>query len=167
MKVMGTGSRSMVTAPDRIAVYQNLDSKILQLQDEDPHLVLISGMAEGWDEAIAKIGMRREIPYIVCLPNDGYGRYYWAQHSLLGVNRIDMFNELILHATEVIIVCNSLYEDGIHSNFVRNQFMVDLCDAALVYNPSSSGTRDAVGRLRAAHKPYFCAPFDLQERLAL
>lgn len=163
MKIMGTGSRSMVKAPDAKAVYDNLEAKVLMLSAKYPDLQLISGMAEGWDEAIAKVAMRNSIPYTVMIPNLGYGSYYWGKNSLLGVDRMATFNELITHATDIVYVCKYIYEnvDGVrtHANFIRNQAMVDACDGALVYKPESAGTRDAIARLKAAGKPYMIAPF--------
>lgn len=163
MKIMGTGSRSMVKAPDAKTVYDNLEAKVLLLAAKYPDLTLISGMAEGWDEAIAKVAQRNGIPYIVMIPNLGYASYYWGKNSLLKVDRMKTFNALITNATDVVYVCKYIYEDvnGIrtHSNFIRNQAMVDACDGALVYKPESAGTRDAVARLKAAGKPYMIAPF--------
>lgn len=159
MKIMGTGSRSMVTHKDRVEIYHNLEAEVLRLAAKYPNLHLISGMAEGWDEAIAKAAFRNNIPYSVYLPNSGYGKYYWGDHSFLGVNRIDTFNELVLGAQERIVVCKSIYENGVHANFIRNQAMVDACDGALVYEGTSSGTRDAVNRLTKAGKPYKVYPF--------
>lgn len=159
MKIMGTGSRSMVKAPDAKTVYDNLEAKVLLLAAKYPDLQLISGMAEGWDEAIAKVAQRNGIPYIVMIPNQGYGDYYWRRNSVLGYDRSDMFKLLVKHASQVIYVCKTLYVNGVHSNFVRNQAMVDACDGALVYKPESAGTRDAIARLKAAGKPYMIAPF--------
>lgn len=159
MKIMGTGSRSMITRHDRVEIYQNLEAEVLRLAAKYPELHLISGMAEGWDEAIAKAAMRNGIPYSVYIPNNGYGRYYWGDHSLLGVDRMHQFNELVLNATERIVVCKSVYENGVHANFIRNQAMVDACDGALVYDPTSSGTKDAVARLNKAGKPMKAYPF--------
>jgi len=160
--VMGAGSRSMLTEPNVKEIYSNLEAEILRLADKyDLHL--ISGMAEGWDEAIAKVALRNGIPYTVMIPNSGYGNYYWGKNSLSKLNRIKVFNELVEGANNVIYVCSSLYQeiDGkrVHANFVRNQAMVDACDAALVYKPESRGTRDAVERLRKANKPFKVYPF--------
>lgn len=160
MKIMGTGSRSMLMATDVKEIYRNLEEEVLRLKSKYSNLTLISGMAEGWDEAIAKAAMRNNIPYIVMIPNRNYGNYYWARNSLLGRNRMDMFSELVLNASERVYVCNKLYVDGVHCNFVRNQAMVDACDGALVFEPGSSGTRDAVTRLRAAGKPFKVYPFN-------
>jgi len=159
MKIMGTGSRSMVVRNDRVAIYQNLEAEIIRLAAKYPTLHLISGMAEGWDEAIAKAAMRNDIPFTAMIPNRGYGDYYWRRNSLLKVDRLATFNQLVNAANEVIYVCKGLYVDGVHANFVRNQAMVNACDGALVYEPTSSGTQDAVRRLTEANKPYKTYPF--------
>ena len=157
--VMGTGSRSMVVAADRLAVYDDLRNHVLSLQAQHSDLVLISGMAEGWDEAIAKVGMREGIPFLAYVPNPGYGNYYWGSHSVTGRDRMSQFNELLAAAQQVIYVAQTVYVGNTHANFVRNQAMVDACDLALVYNPQSSGTRHAVSLLQAAGKPFTVAPF--------
>jgi len=158
--VMGTGSRSMVTHPDAKEIYGILRDKILELHAAHPDLVLITGMAEGWDEAIATIGMRESIPYHVYLPNPGYGDYYWGRNSQLKRNRMEKFSELVDFATEVIVVCDSVYVNGVHSNFLRNDAMVNICDEALVYDTGSSGTKQAVGSLKIKCIPRQTFPFD-------
>lgn len=157
--VMGTGSRSMVVAANRLHIYHHLRSHVLRLRDQHPDLVLISGMAEGWDEAIAKVGMRENIPFHAYVPNPGYGTYYWRDHSLTGCNRATQFDELLAAASKVVYVAQTLYVGNVHANFVRNQAMVDACNLALVYQASSSGTADAVRRLTAANKPFIVYPF--------
>lgn len=149
----------MVVANNAKAIYDNLEAEVLRLRAKYPDLHVISGMAEGWDEAIAKAAMRNSIPYTVMIPNKGYGDYYWRRNSLLGVDRSATFATLCEHAREVVYVCDSLYVNGVHSNFVRNQAMVDACDGALVYEATSNGTRDAVTRLIKAGKPYKVYPF--------
>lgn len=167
MKVMGTGSRSMLTEPNAKEIYQNLETYILILKEKDPDLILISGMAEGWDEAIAKVGLRNEIPYIAAIPHPTYGEHYWGKNSLLGVDRMASYTKLVAGASEIVIVSQTLYVDGVHVNFIRNQWMVDQCDMALVYNPQSRGTRDAVGKLKTARKPYSVYPFSTQLTLEI
>ena len=149
----------MVVADNAKSIYENLEAEVLRLAAKYPELHLISGMAEGWDEAIAKVGMRNGIPYTAMIPNKGYDDYYWRRNSLLGVNRINTFNELYYKAHEVVYVCDSLYVNGVHSNFVRNEHMVNMCDGALVYEPTSRGTAHAVKLLKDAGKPYKVYPF--------
>lgn len=184
--IMGTGPRSMVTAPDRVEIYQNTEAHVLHLQEIEPDgkIILISGMAEGWDEAIAKIGLRNGIEYHVYLPTRDYGNYYWGQHSLLGVSRIAIFNQLVDGAARVTYLediygpprfmrrheidkytiagpnynINGLW---VHANMARNQVMVDNCRGgrALVYDANTPGTRDAVARLKQARLGYEVYPF--------
>jgi len=156
--IMGTGSRSMLTHPDRKMIYANLETHIMNFAMFE-EITLITGMAEGWDEAIAKVGMRNDIPYIAYVPHPTYGDYYWGRKSLTGKNRLNTFHELLAHATETIVISQHLYVNGQHVNFLRNQWMVDACDMAVVYDSQSRGTRDAVARLKMADKPYQVYPF--------
>jgi hypothetical protein len=184
--IMGTGSRSMLTAPNAREIYENLKAHILHLKEIEPdhHIILISGMAEGWDEAIAKIGMREGIEYHVYIPTKDYGNYYWGQHSLLGVNRMEMFNQLVdgaarvtylediygqprfmrRHEIDQFTIAGPNYNVGglwLHANMARNRVMVDNCRGgrALVYDSGSAGTRDAVARLKQARLAYEVYPF--------
>lgn len=161
MKVMGTGSRQMVVDPNRVKMYEKLRTMVLAMRDIDPELVLISGLAEGFDEAIAKIGMREGIPYIAAIPNPTYGNYYWRDHSLTKRNRLATFRELVANSEEAVFVCDSVYQYGIHSNFIRNDWMIKECDFALCYDAGSSGTRDAIKKLHAVDKKivYLTPPF--------
>lgn len=165
--VMGTGSRSMRTDPNAQTIYKHLLTKVELLAEQHPNLWMISGMAEGWDEAIAKAAIALGIPFTAAIPNDTYGAYYWGRNSVTGKDRINDWYAIIGQAREVVIVCNSIKVDGVHSNFIRNQWMVDHSDHALVYAPQSSGTRDALARLVQAQESYEVYPFILQEELAL
>lgn len=162
-KVMGTGSRSMLTHPNHPGIMSDLAARIRALREEHPDLLLISGMAEGWDEAIATVGQEEDISYVVYLPNEGYGRYYWGNNSLLKKNRMARFNELLASAQEVIYVCSSIYVKGVHSNFLRNQAMVDVAELALVYEGGTPGTRQTVQLLKKSSVPYEVYPFEEQK----
>ena len=151
--LMGTGSRSMVNHPHAVEIYNGLKNFILEMYRVRPNLVLISGLAEGWDEAIAKVGMREKIPYIVAIPHPTYGQYYWRDHSVTGRNRMNMFTLLVQSAKEVVTVSDSIFVNGTHSNFIRNTWMVNHCNEATVYMAHSSGTRDAVAKLKSVNKP--------------
>jgi len=152
--IMGTGSRSMVNHPHAKQIYEGLRDFLVEAYARNSNIILISGLAEGWDEAVAKVGMRECIPYIAAIPNSGYGEYYWARKSQTGHNRISVFNELVASAQEVVYVCDTLYVNGVHSNFIRNSWMVDRANEAVVYMAHSSGTRDAVAKLSALKIPY-------------
>lgn len=174
--IMGTGSRSLVLREDRHEIYAVLEYYLKLKLESHPDLMLVTGMAEGWDEAIAKIGYRNGIPYHVFLPNPTYGGYYWSkpegkspkQGSLTGKNRMKTFSQLLNGATEVTVVCSSVYEGGVHANFLRNDAMVDVADYGVVYFPGkkpTSGTLHGVRALKRAHVPYSIYPFDQGELL--
>jgi hypothetical protein len=183
--LMYTGSTSFVVHPDRVRMYGETEEYVLQLNDIEPVHSII-GMAEGWDEVGAKIAYRHGLPYTCVIPNVGYGRYYWQQHSRTGKNRIAMYNELVNGATNVIYL-EEIYgpviagrdagvygrmahapgfmvrnEQGsdywVMANFLRNQEMVNRADRALVYDAGSPGTAHAVRELKRAHIPYSTYP---------
>lgn len=164
--VMGTGSRSLVTSPKRMDVFKVTEERILTMVNQctQEDFVIISGMAEGFDEALAVIAINHGIPLHVYIPNPTYGWYYWGKRSLTGQNRLAKFNRLVSRATKVTICCEDIYTvNGLgqkyHSNFYRNDMMVDAADEALVYDAGSSGTRQAVQSLHETGTPYSVYPY--------
>lgn len=191
--IAGSGTRDMVLMRDPKPLYTQLEGFIVQKATQTP-IKLISGMAQGWDEAIAKVGLRKNIPYIVCLPTHDYGNYYWDKHSHTGKSRIATFNELCAGAEEVIFTEDALglkwewknrgpgikhsgpnfFLNGewTHANMARNQVMVDKCTFAVTYNPrkpgkraTDGGTNDFLDRLAAAGKIHFPFPLVMQDKL--
>lgn len=178
---MFTGSTSFVVHPEAPRMYGETEGYVLQLNNIEPVHGII-GMAEGWDEVGGKICYRNNLPYTCVIPNMGYGRYYWQQHSKTGKNRIATYNELVAGATQVIYL-EEIYgpvirgEDAgvrgklayapgfmvsdangkqhwVMANFLRNTEMVNRTDRALVYDAGSPGTAHAVRELRARHIPF-------------
>lgn len=148
--VAGTGSRSFNDAE----IVDKLNGYIVTLKEAHPDLVLMSGMAEGWDEQIAISAQALEIPYVATVPNEGYGDYYWRRNSRSGKDRYSEFTDYLSKAQCVGYVCDGIYEKGVHSNFVRNTRMVELGDGFLIYDPRSRGTADCFGKIRKAQKPF-------------
>ncbi len=168
LALMGTGARAMRTHPEVQEIFTHTQQRVLQIRDiaqeMGKELVLISGLAEGWDEAIATIGLRNEIKYVAMVPHPTYGDYYWGRNSITGQNRLNVFKALLEGASEVRYTSNGpLYaiENGksIHVNFIRNQHMINVSNRALVYDPTSRGTRDAVARMVVAGLPMEVYPF--------
>ena len=151
MILMGTGSRSLVLADP--ALRDAVDRWLLdRLAFHRPSLV-VSGMAEGFDEALARAAVALKIPFLAAVPHPTYGQYYWGRKSLTGRDRLAEFDALCRQAAGVEIGSQTLYVNGVHANFVRNAQMVAMSDMALVYDAGSSGTRHAVEALRKAGKP--------------
>ncbi|CAB4142862.1 hypothetical protein UFOVP784_42 [uncultured Caudovirales phage] len=144
--IAGTGSRSLILDEEKM---DKVEDYLLELlyQAKAKHgdnLVVISGMAEGFDEALARSAMCVGVTLIAAIPNKGYSAYYWRDNSELKIDRMSAFQELARYANEtgaVHYVCGkNVYVDGKHSNFVRNEWMADRADVVWVYNPTSKGT---------------------------
>ncbi len=163
--LMGTGARALRTDPQAQKIYSELREFLRDVkkwcEDKGFTLHIISGMAEGWDEALAKAAIAESIPFTAAIPNHGYAEHYWGKASLLGRNRISEFNAILEKAAEVVYVCDWVYHPvtGEHANFVRNRWMVNKATHALVYDPSSSGTRHGVAELKKAQVPFDVFPF--------
>ena len=144
--IAGTGSRSLVKDEDKMnKVEEYLIDLLTQAKAKHgDNLVVISGMAEGFDEALARAAMCVGVTLIAAIPNKGYSAYYWRDNSELKIDRMDTFQKLARYANEtgaVHYVCGkNVYVDGKHSNFVRNEWMADRADVVWVYNPTSRGT---------------------------
>jgi hypothetical protein len=144
--IAGTGSRSLILDEEKMDKVEDYLLELL-IQAKDKHgnnLVVISGMAEGFDEALARSAMCVGVTLIAAIPNKGYSAYYWRDNSELKIDRMDTFQELARYANEtgaVHYVCGkNVYVDGKHSNFVRNEWMANRADVVWVYNPTSKGT---------------------------
>lgn len=137
MIVAGTGSRSLIT---NISLLRKIQGNLTKKMLEEGIDCVISGMAEGFDECIAKAAVDAGVPLIAAVPNKGYGQYYWGANSLLKKNRLLEFKQLLDQADRVVYVCDSIYENGRHANFIRNEWMADHADRVWVYNPTSRGT---------------------------
>lgn len=161
--VAGTGSRSLLTAPAevRMAARNVVSTKLKALRREHgDRLVIMSGGAEGWDELVAVTALSLGLPLWLALPNRGYGAYYWGRSSLTGQDRVPAFVKLVEQAWRVTYVMEDvhgvrgLYLDGVHSNFVRNDFMAETADRFWVWNPQSKGTAHCLDAIKQAGKPY-------------
>lgn len=170
MKVMGTGTRRLIINPGAAGVYAIAEGFILEMWEYlEGDMHLITGMAEGWDELIAKVGLNNKIPYHAYVPNKGYGKYYWGKRSLLRRNRLPTYEKLLDGAARVIYVAgNDLYVNGEHANFVRNRRMIADSDMALVYREKghySRGTEHCLKHIIAAGLHYEEFPFNVQGKI--
>lgn len=143
--ITGTGSRSLATDQLKFSkIYDTLVNLIeeFKLNNPEQDLQILAGGAEGFDHALARAAFKCSVPYVLALPNQGYGLHYWGKASQTRTNRIEVFNAMVDNAHEVVYVCPSIYgEDGRHSNFIRNEYMVDKSNEVWVYNPVTPGTR--------------------------
>lgn len=161
MIIAGTGSRSLALMNEDYKSYI-LDSTMAEISLKSPGYVM-SGMAEGFDACVALAAIRLDIPLMLAIPHKGYGQYYWGTHSVYRTNRYHIFDWFLSKAFAVHYVSKGIYSNGVHSNFLRNQYMVDNADRFVVYADSPSpnggsvtsrGTLDCLRRIHKAHKPY-------------
>ena len=144
--IAGTGSRELILDVEkRRKVRDYLVDLLTQAKAKHgENLVVISGMAEGFDEALARAAIQAGVSFIAAIPNPGYIDYYWGKKSLLKVNRVKSANEVLANALDTVNVCPTLY--GVTHNFMgganfdRNEWMADHANIVWVYNPTTKGT---------------------------
>src|ERR1041385_5372577 len=77
---------------------------------------IISGMAIGWDQALAWGAVNNGIPFIAAVPFEGQADI-WPKEAQ------DEYRHLLSLAEEVVIVCEGKFAP--HKYHVRDQWMVD------------------------------------------
>lgn len=168
MIIAGTGHR-----PDKLrAVYRGLDSggypsihqsavDLLKptLQGVATHI--ISGVALGWDMALALTAYQLGIPWTAAIPFRGH-EARWTPRQ------IDSYRKILATATYVFEICPPGFEAWKFQR--RNEWMVDHCDLVLAcWDGSPSGTANCIeyaqriGRRVVNAWPEFCeqGEFDL------
>lgn len=159
--IAGTGSRELVKDnKEWLKVLRYLMHLLYGAYEKHgDKLLVVSGMAEGFDEALAQAAFMTEVPLLAAIPNKGYSKYYWEKNSLTGNNRMEEFQEFAKYAHRtggVHYVCNGIYgPDGRHSNFHRNEWMVDQADIVWVYNPTTRGTAQCYAYCKKVGKRTF------------
>lgn len=153
--IPGTGSRSFAQEPRQKEILIQLQSWLVAKQVLNENLVVVSGGSRGWDAWVASMASKADIPFVLCLPNKGYGEYYWGRAGLM-----DTFSKMcakaqwIEYTMEDVLKKPGLYVNGRHSNFLRNDRMVELGHEFVVYGPTSSGTKDCLASIKKANKPW-------------
>lgn len=136
MIVAATGHR-----PDKLGGYgERTRTNLLLLATEylANHLpeTVISGVALGWDQAMATAAIGRGIPLIAAVPFKGQ-EVIWPEPAQV------RYNWLLARAAEVVVV-----SPGGHSNDklqARNRWMVDRAAGMVaLWNGSSGGTANCV-----------------------
>lgn len=98
-------------------------------------LLMISGMALGWDQAVAEASLKLGIPFIAAVP-------FVGQEKLWSGRQQTHYRWLLERALRVEIICpHSLTV----AYGIRNQWMIDKANAVLaLYDGTEGGTRHAV-----------------------
>jgi uncharacterized phage-like protein YoqJ len=134
--VVGTGHR-----PDKLLGYspaarQRVEAFAEQcLRDMRP-AQLITGMAQGWDQALAVAAVKLGIPFLAAVPCDGQ-ESVWPEPAQV------LYRSLLAKAGQVVVVSPGAYAGWKMQK--RNEFMVDAGTEVLaLWNGSDGGTANCV-----------------------
>lgn len=131
MIVAGTGHR-----PDKLGGYNNESFlKLVNIAENALKQMsvteVISGMALGWDMALAQAAINLNIPFIAAVPFKGY-EIMWQEKSK------KYYYNLLSKAKSIEYICEGDYSP--EKMQVRNVWMVDNADLILsMYNGDKSG----------------------------
>lgn len=158
MKLAGTGHR-----PNKLGGYEvEASMKVAQLANMvleyySPTLV-ISGMAQGWDQALAQAAYDRKIPFHAYIPFEGQ-EYVWPSVSRY-------YYRALLAKAALVKVC-SPGDYSPRAMQVRNQAMVNDCDLLIaLWNNTPGGTANCLQYAAAVNTPYINVWSNFEELLA-
>ncbi len=174
MRIAGTGTRDIVRSKEAMDwMINNLTETLVKGKEKlGDELSVISGMAEGFDEALAIAAIKAKVPFHAYIPGHGFASHFWGESSTTGRDRLQMFERILSEAAEVHYTVGpgeSLYQFDIrggrreHINFIRNYDMVDACDKLWVYptrldGKPSGGTAHAYRYAKKIGCPYHILP---------
>jgi uncharacterized phage-like protein YoqJ len=97
---------------------------------------VVSGMALGWDTAIALAALELDLPLIAAVPFDGQERMWPAESQA-------QYRAILARAAEVVVVSSGGYAPW--KMQTRNEWMVDCADKLLaLWSGSAGGTKNCV-----------------------
>ncbi len=132
----GTGHR-----PDKLSGYSKhaqgfVTGVCLEFLRTIRPTAVISGMALGFDQALAQAAVNLKLPLIAAIPFKGQeSRWYYKDQQ--------QFQKLLDKAAKVVYVCEGGY--AAYKMQARNQWMIDHCDVLLaLWNGSAGGTGNCI-----------------------
>ena len=145
MIVAGTGHRpNKLGGYTRDAQTRLFNTAIKSLEHLQP-TKLISGMALGWDQALARACVELNIPFIAAVPFAG-------QETVWPAASQREYRELCEAASDFIIVSPGGYSAA--KMQIRNEWMVDHCDRVLaLWDGSPGGTRNCIDYAKTVNRP--------------
>lgn len=84
---------------------------------------VVTGMALGWDQAVAQACINRKMPFWAAVPFTGQERKWFPKS-------IELYKNLLAQAEKVIVVSEGGYAP--YKMHVRNKFIIDNCDKLVV-----------------------------------
>lgn len=157
----GSGSRSLKLD---VEMFTRVFNRLIEMIRETKPAMLITGMAEGFDEALALAAMATQTPLKAMIPFRGYCNYYWGKNSVTGKNRLDECKQIVAYAQAtagVEYICSDWRgPDGRYAMFHRNEAMAKACDKAWIWDPSSKGTAQFYNYCVANKIPHYIIKFN-------
>ena len=156
LTICGTGHR-----PDKLGGYtdeafKKLTEFIKDILAADKPGHVISGMALGFDQALATAAMELSIPWTAALPVKEVNPRWFPKSKAY-------HNFLLTQATKIHVVCEGGYAAWKLQS--RNKWMVDNSHVVLaLWNGSSGGTANCVTYANQTKKPVFNAWPDWTKR---
>lgn len=149
--IAGTGHRPNKLGGYTAEVLRRLDTVAEKLLRELQPTKVLSGMAQGWDIALARAAVKLGIPYVAVVPFKGH-HILWPQKSR------DEYDALLAKASEIVIVSNGPLPnyDAIRVAMQkRNEWLVDNseCMLALYNGDKKGGTFNCLEYLRTNKAP--------------
>jgi uncharacterized phage-like protein YoqJ len=147
--VAGTGHRPEKLGGFGAEINRTLHALATRWLSEEHPGVVISGMAQGWDQALAHAAIDLGIPLVAAIPFKG-------QEAIWPLAAQRRYHAILRRAREIVAVSEGGY--SARAMQARNELMVDLCDSLVaLWDGSSGGTanciRYATDRARPV-KPY-------------
>lgn len=132
MTIAGTGHR-----PNKLGGYSQEafdDLKIIArmyLESEKIISKVISGMAIGWDQALAQAAIDANIPLVAAIPFQG-------QESVWNDSSKEYYQYLLENSSEIVYVSSGEFSN--EKMQIRNRWMVNNCDLLVaMWNGDTSG----------------------------
>jgi len=106
---------------------------------------VVTGMALGWDQAVAAACMDLGIPFLAAVPFHGQ-EGNWPSRSQ------ELYRLYLSYASKIVYVCEGGY--AAHKMQTRNEWMVDHTSAVLaLHDGTAGGTGNCVVYARSKGKP--------------
>lgn len=107
---------------------------------------VITGMALGWDQAVAAACIILDIPFVAAVPFEGQERR-WPQESR------ERYHRLLSHADERVVVCDD-FVPAVKALQKRNEWMVDRAEEVIaLWDGSFGGTHNCITYARKKGVP--------------
>ena len=98
---------------------------------------VVTGMALGWDQAVARAALHQGIPFTAAIPFEGQDRLWPADAR-------ERYSTLLLSAAEVVVVTNGSLRIS-KAMQLRNEWMVDHSDRLIaLWDGTGGGTANCV-----------------------